>query len=343
MHFQNPNFIYALILIPVFILLFIYGNLARKKQLKKIIGLTLINKLTREISYTKRNVKHCLLILAIAIFVFTLMRPQWGNKLIKVTRKGIDLIFVIDVSKSMLAEDILPNRLEKAKIQLTSFMDKLKGDRVGLVVFAGSSFVACPLTLDYNALKLFIDLLSPEMVNHQGTLLAKAIKTARECFDIKQKKYKAIVLLTDGEDHGEGPLEEAKLCRKEGIRIYTIGLGKREGEPIPIRDENNQITGYLKDKNNQIVMSRLDEKTLQNMAFETKGKYIFSQYGELELDKIYKDIQTLDKKNLGSKKLRQKEDRFQYFVGLLLFILVFEMLMTERKKSKKKHLLGRYE
>ena len=271
------------------------------------------------------------------------MRPQWGSKLIKVSRKGIDIVFVIDVSQSMLAEDILPNRLEKAKIELTSFMDNLKGDRVGLVVFAGSSFVACPLTLDYNALKLFIDLLSPDMVKRQGTLLGQALKTARGCFNVKEKKHKAIVLLTDGEDHGTAPLEEAKLCRKEGIRIYTIGLGKREGEPIPIKNEDNEIIGYLKDRNDQIVMSRLDEPTLQKIALETKGKYIFSKYGELELDNIYRDIQGMEKKHLGSKKLRQKEDRFQYFIALLIAILLTESLLTEKKKVKKEHLSGRYE
>ena len=271
------------------------------------------------------------------------MRPQWGNQLVKVTRTGIDIVFVIDVSRSMLAEDILPSRLEKAKIQLTGFMDKIKGDRVGLVMFAGSSFVACPLTLDYNALKLFIDLLSPEMVQRQGTLIGSALQTARKCFNVKEKKHKAIVLLTDGEDHGQAPLKEAKRCHQEGIRIYTIGVGKKEGEPIPVKNKNAQVVDYLKDSRGNIVMSRPDEGTLKKIALETGGKYIFSKYGELGLEDIYQDIQKLDKKDLGSKKFKRKEDRFQYFVALLLVILIVENLLSERKKIKKEHLTGRYQ
>lgn len=341
MHFQNQEFHFLLLLLPLFIGFYIYSSYRREKNLNLIVSNHLIPQLTRGFSYTKRNFKFFLLLLALSIYCIIIMRPQWGDKLIKVSRKGIDIVFVIDVSRSMMAEDILPNRLEKAKIQLTSFIDNLKGDRVGLVVFAGSSFVACPLTLDYNALKLFIDLLSPDMVNRQGTLIAEALQTARRCFNIKEKQYKAIVLLTDGEDHGSASIEEAKLCRKEGIRVYTIGLGKQEGEPIPLKNEEGETIDYLKDNRDKIVMSRLDQKALRQIALETKGEYVFSKYGELELDRIYQNIQGLDKKDLGSKRLRQKEDRFQYFIAVLLVILTLESLTNEKKKPI--NVKGRYE
>ena len=341
MHFQNQEFVFFLALLPLFIGLYFYSRYRRQKNLARIISFQLIPQLTRGVSYAKRNVKALLLLLALFIYCIIILRPQWGDKLVKFSRKGIDIVFVIDVSRSMLAEDILPNRLEKAKIQLTSFVDNLRGDRVGLVVFAGASFVACPLTLDYNALKLFIDLLSPDMVNRQGTLLGQALQTAKKCFNVKEKKYKAIVLLTDGEDHGGAPVEEARRCHQEGIRIYTIGLGKREGEPIPLKNENNETIGYLKDNREKIVMSRLDEKTLKQIALETKGKYVFSEYGELGLDRIYRDLQGLEKKSLGSKELRQKEDRFQYFIALLLVILLVESLVSDKKTPI--NIKGRYE
>ena len=350
MNWANSEWVWLLLLLPVY-LIFVYLVEKRKnKDLKKIAHPEIIHKLTRNLSFKKRKIKKILICCALMFIVFSLMGPQWGRKLVKIERKGIDIVFVIDVSTSMLAEDIKPSRLEKAKIQLSTFIDKLKGDRVGLVVFAGSSFVSCPLTLDYNALKLFIDHLSPEMVIKQGTHIANALKTARSCFNAQERKYKTIVLLTDGENHGAGPIEEAKICRKEGVRIYTIGLGKRKGEPIPLKNNEGVIEGYLKDLNGNIVMSRLDELTLQKIAIETEGKYVYSQFGDLELEKIYAHMQTMEKRQLATQKRTQLEHRFQYFV-LLAFILLFaESMLSDRKSrpfikwlSENKILSGRYE
>jgi len=331
--FAEPHWAWLFLGIPMCIALIYYAERKKLSGLKKIGHPAVIEKLTRNVSAGRKRFKYALLILFCFFITLAAMRPQWGRKLTKMERFGIDIVFVIDVSRSMLAEDIQPNRIEKAKLQISSFLDRIHGDRVGLVIFAGSSFVSCPLTLDYNALKLFIDMITTDMVARQGTLIGNALKTARtKCFNSAERSHKAIVLLTDGEDHDSGPLDEAGECKKEGIRIFTIGIGKTAGRPIPVRDEAGEFKGYVQDRKGNIVLSKIDEDTLKKIAMYTGGNYYYSQYGELELDRIYQKMQDIEKKRLGSLKMQQREDRYQIFLIIALCILLAEFFIPVRRQ-----------
>ncbi len=263
-------------------------------------------------------------------------RPQFGEKLTLLRRKGVDIIIALDTSLSMLAEDVKPSRLEKAKLEVSGLIDRMKGDRVGLVAFAGQSFVQCPLTLDLSAAQMFLDLMDPDLIPQPGTAIGDAIRTARMAFSQKEKKFKVLILMTDGEDHGSDPVEAAEEARKEGIIIYTIGIGSTYGEPIPLKDKNGKVGGFKKDENEEVVLSRLDEGTLRKIAKKTRGRYFRASAGEVELDKIYDEISKMEKKQLEGKMITQYEERYQYFLVVSLFFLTLELFISEKKKQKKR-------
>jgi Ca-activated chloride channel family protein len=261
--------------------------------------------------------------------------PQIGTKLEEVKREGIDIFMALDVSKSMLAEDIAPNRFEKARHEISNFVDRMRGDRVGLIVFSGLAFVQCPLTLDYSASKLFLEDIYIGIVPQPGTAISEAIKTAQRSFVTKELKHKVLIIITDGEDHEEDPVEVAKEAAKEGIIIYTVGIGSPQGAPIPEYDRLGNRIGYKKDRSGQIITTRLDIPTLEKIAFETDGKFYISTTGETELDKIYDDIAAMEKKELSSREFTQFEDRFQIFLAIVLVLLVTETLLSERRTIKR--------
>lgn len=333
MRFAEPWLLLLLVLAPALIAYAVYVERKKRRDMELAFHPDLLLSLTRAVHRGRRRWKWALLVSSLVFLVIALARPQWGRKTVNLERRGIDIVFVIDVSKSMLAEDIKPNRLEKAKIQIASFLDRLAGDRVGLVVFAGSAFVSCPLTLDYNAMKLFIDVLDTDMVARQGTLIGNALHTARSAFSGEDRKHRAVILLTDGEDFDTTSLDEAKACAKEGIRVFAIGLGTRSGEPIPIRDENGEISGYLKDAEGKVVMSRLDERSLENIAKATGGRYDFSEHGDLDLGGIYQSLQSIEKRMLDSQKVEQSEDHFQIFLMAALLCLLLEFFLVDRRKE----------
>ncbi|MCJ7813374.1 VWA domain-containing protein, partial [bacterium] len=228
-----------------------------------------------------------------------------------------------------------PNRLEKAKHEISSLIDKLQGDRIGLIAFSGKAFVQCPLTLDYGAAKMFLDMMEPELIPVPGTALSEAINKAITSFVEKERKYKVLILITDGEGHIGEPVEMAKSASKEGVVIYCVGIGSSQGVPIPLNDERGNRTGYKKDRNGEVVMTKLDELTLEKIALETAGKYYRASTGEVELEKIYNDLADMEKKELASQQFSQYEDRFQGLVGLALFFLVLEILIPERRRENK--------
>jgi Ca-activated chloride channel family protein len=332
MRFAAPeNF---LILIGVlFLAVFAFWAVTRKKRLLQRFGdIPLVMKNAPYISFARQRTKASLLIVALILVSMALARLQFGTHLETVKREGIDLIIAVDVSTSMLAQDMKPNRLERAKQQVRSIINRLKGDRVGLIAFAGEAFVQCPLTLDYSAATLLLGAVDNNSVSVQGTSLPEAIKTAEKSFNQQERKHKVLLLLTDGESHEEGAVDAAEDARKQGIRIYTVGIGTASGEPIPILDRNGKRVGFKKDTDGNVIVSSLDEQTLQKVALATGGKYYHATPGEMELERIFDEISQLEKKELEGNLVTRYDDRFQWPLLFAMLLIVGEFFVPERKK-----------
>ena len=333
MHWASPVYINFLLLIPGLILFFIITALKKRKSMDIFGHGSVLTKLTLSKSAVKERGKRILIVIAASFLILALTRPQIGSKLAMTKRYGVDILVAIDTSLSMLAQDIKPNRLEKARFEIASLIEKLKGDRIGILTFSGDSFIQCPLTLDYSAAKMFLSIIEAGMLPRPGTAIGDAIRLATGSFIKKERKHKVLILLTDGEDHGTSPVEAARDAHKQGIIVYTIGIGTGKGEPIPMLDEKGNITGYKKDKNGEVVMSRLDEETLQKIALVTGGKYYRASGREFELGQIYSEIDKMEKKELSSRLYTQYEERFQYFLGIGLVLLCIEFVIGDRRRS----------
>ncbi len=239
-------------------------------------------------------------------------------------------MIAIDVSRSMLSKDIPPNRLEKAKLELSELIDRLKEDRIGVVAFAGEAFIQCPLTLDKTAVKLFLATVSPDIIPTPGTSIGSAVNASIQAFAEKEKEYKALILLTDGEDHESNPLEAARSAKKEGIKIFTIGIGTPDGSTVPGESLNE---GFKKDRQGRVILSKLDEKLLKDIARATGGAYYRSTRGELEIESLVREIRAMSQKGLKSEKIVEYEEEYSYFLIVALIFLLAEMAIPERKRT----------
>ncbi len=327
--FAHINFFYLLALIPlltVFFMLFLHW---RKKALVRYGDWNMISQLMPEYSLAKGLLKFSGVMIALMLLAIGLAGPQTGSKLEKIQRKGIDLMIALDVSNSMLAMDIKPNRLERAKQSISRLVDKLEGDRIGIIVFAGKAYTQLPITTDYAAAKMFIATINTGIVPTQGTAIGEAISLAANSFG-ESKRNKAIVIITDGEDHQGGVLEQAETMAKKGIAIYTIGMGLPEGAPIPVMNGDIQ-TGYKKDAEGNTIMSKLDETLLQRIASLGNGMYIRANNSETGLNKIFDDLNKIQKSEIEARQFSDYEDRYQYFIALALFILILDLFVFERK------------
>lgn len=327
--FAHTYYLYLLLLLPVFTLLLVLFLFWRKKALNKYGEWQVIGQLMPEFSLAKTILKFILFMVSMTFLTFALVDPQTGSKLEKVKRKGIDLIIALDVSNSMLAEDLRPNRLERAKQAISRLIDRLEGDRLGIIIFAGKAYTQLPITTDYAAAKMFTSTINTSMVPTQGTAIADAIELAAGSFG-DTKHNKAIIIITDGEDFQGGVLEQTDAAVKKGIAIYTIGMGLPEGAPIPVYNGNKQI-GYKKDQQGNIIMTKLDETLLQRIASLGNGMYIRASNSEAGLNKIFDDINKIEKSEIESKQYSDYEDRFQYFIALALLFLILDLFVFERK------------
>ena len=335
MHFGRPEYLNLLWTIPVLGLFFIWSFRRRRRNLERFVSPGLIPQLAREFSRAKAIFRSLLLLGFFAFAIFALARPQWGARLETVHRRGVDIIAALDTSYSMNTEDVVPSRLAKAKSEIHALLEKLRGDRFGLVCFAGAAIVECPVTLDYGAADLFLDAVNTEVIPDPGTSLAAAIRTATSGFIAQERKYKVLILFTDGEDL-EGQVDSAVEQAKEaGVIIYTVGVGSPQGMPIPVRDEKGDIIEYRKDPSGQVVISRLDEQSLARIAALTGGRYFRASALESEIDDLYKDISGLEKKELESKLFQNYEDQFQYPLATAILLLTLYALITERSKPGK--------
>ena len=330
LRFANSYLLHLLWLLPLLIVFYVVAFKAKKRAMAKFGTLDLMKKLSRNTSRGRQIAKVSLLLVAIFFLVLALARPQIGTKIEEVKREGVDVLVAIDVSKSMLARDVPPSRLDKAKHEVESFIDRLRGDRIGLIAFSGVAFVQCPLTLDYGAARIFLDIMEPDLIPTPGTALGEAIQKAIEAFDQQERKHKVLVLITDGENHGEDVMTFAEEAERQGVVIYTVGIGSPQGEPI----QEPGGSGFMKNRQGEVVITKLDEFTLEKIALQTGGKYFRATSGEEELDRIYDEISQMEKKELGSLQFSQFEDRFQYLVFFAIFLLVIEFLLPERVKVK---------
>ena len=330
--FENPIFFYAFAAIPVCIAIYIWYIYRAKKNMKKLGDLNLIYQLAPEVSKVKKTTKFILFLIGLSFLILGICNLQTGSKMKDVKREGADIMVCLDVSNSMLAQDLSPNRLERAKIALENMINKLQGDRLGIIVFAGEAYVQLPITTDYGTAKLFLESINTKIVPVQGTNIADAINKAVESFGKDEGKNKAIVVITDGENNEEAQasaVDAAEEAAKKNIVIHTIGVGSESGVPIPNMIDG-VVSGYKKDNAGNTVITKLDSKILQDISSASNGVYVQASSSDIGLDAILNKIAELDKKQLESKMYSDYEDQFQWFLGAALFFLVFESFISER-------------
>lgn len=330
--FAHPEYLYALAVLPALLVLFWLARRWRMNALKRYGNLSLLELLTPAASRRKQVVKFFLALIAFAFLVLGVANPQIGSKMEEVKREGVDIFICLDVSNSMKAEDIKPNRLESAKRELTRMLDEFENDRIGIVVFAGDAYLQLPLTSDYSAARLLISTIDVDIIPIQGTAIGSAVKLAMKSFVEGEKKHKAVIVISDGENHEDDAIAAAKEAAEEGAVVHTVGMGSQEGSPIPVYQNNIQV-GFKKDQTGSVVMTKLDEVGLQQIAAAGNGKYIRASNQQMELDEIFKDIQAMEKKEFGAKVFTEFEDRFQYFLALAALLLIIEYFLSERKNT----------
>ena len=332
-NFAQAQYLFLLLLIPFFFLIQALVLRLRRRRIRKFGD----EKLVRELmpSYAKAKVWVRLTLFSVGFFFFVigLSRPQIGAKLKEHETKGAEIMIALDVSNSMLAEDYSPNRLERAKLAISRLVDKLRDDRIGLIVFAGNSFVQLPITTDYVSAKMFMNSISTESVPVQGTAIGEAINTAMRSFSSQSEKSRAIIVITDGENHEDDPVAAAKQAAEMGVRVFTIGVGSPEGKPIPMDGE------LLKDKDGNIVVTRLDESVLQEVAQAGNGVYVRAGNSEFGLNPIIDDIRRMEDEKYSSIVFEEYDEQFMYFLAIALFFFVIEMLVGDRRS--KRHLFNR--
>lgn len=317
------------------------GRIIREKMLARFGEKSLLSRLMPDYSNVRPILKLILWNIAMIILTIAMANPQIGTKLVKAKQKGIDMMICLDVSNSMLAEDVKPNRLENAKLAIRKLVEQLQGDRIGIIVFAGKAYIQLPITSDYAAAEMFINNINTRLIPTQGTALAQAISMAKASLQ-SETRSKAIILITDGEDHEGDVLTEAEKAAAEGIRIYTIGIGTPEGSPIPIVNEKGEITGYKKDAQGNTIITRLDEITLQKVASTGQGIYIRAQNTNQALRKIFEEINKLEKTEFDTQLFSEYESWYPYFLWIAFVLLVLEMLIPARKShwAKRINLFG---
>ncbi len=333
MRFAQPAFLYLLFLVPL--LAWMLSALARyrRERAARFVDRHLEAAVAWRFDSKRYRLKNVLLCLAFVCAVLALARPQWGFEWSKVKRRGLDIFLLIDTSKSMLTEDVRPNRLERTKLAVRDLLKKLKGDRIGLIAFSGDAFLECPLTIDYGGFLLSLDDLSAETIPRGGTNISRAIEEAMKGYEDVPAQYKAVIIMTDGENWEGDPMRVAKLAQERKIRIYTVGIGTKEGELVRIIDDKGQAQ-FLKDNDGNIVKSHLNEKLLNEIAALTGGAYVRAGGAESGLDYLYDvELSKLERRDIESEVEKKYHERFQWFVALMLLLLVAEMSIPTRREA----------
>ena len=324
--FENPAFLYLLIIIPVIIVIRLLEMRKRKLKLKKFGDLSLLKQLMPDVSSSRKSLKFWLMVAALALLIVMLARPQMGTKISQEKRKGIEVIISLDISNSMRAEDVVPSRLDKSKMLVENMVDNFTNDKVGLVVFAGDAFIQLPITSDYVSAKMFLQNTDPSLIATQGTDLAGAIELSSKSFTQQDKVGRAILIITDGEDHEGGAIEAAEKARKNGIRVFVLGVGSTKGSPVP--DGNG---GDMKDNSGQEVISALNEEMCKQVAQAGGGAYIQVDNTSRAQRQLNDELTKLQKGDISSVVYSEYDEQFQAVGILVLIFLIIEMLILERK------------
>lgn len=335
--FANVGFLYFLAGIPVLIVLYIIASWYKRKSVRKFGNPEVISSLIPDMSYTRPHLKFIILLLALIVLIFALARPQFGSRLKEVKRKGIELIIALDISNSMLAEDIQPNRLERSKQAILRLLDQLENDRIGLVVFAGDAYTQVPITTDYTSVRMFLNNINTDVVSRQGTAIGKAIRLANHSFTQDIEANKAIIIISDGENHEGDAIEAAELANEKGIKVYTIAMGSRGGAPIPIRAGQHQ-KGFLKDREGNVVTSKMNPQMLSQIAVAGKGKFYHATSTNVGLNKLFNDLNKLNKTEIETKVYSEYEEQFPAIAWIALGLIILDILILEKKNKRLKNI-----
>ena len=327
---EETTYLYILILLPIILLVFLYNKYWQKITIKKYFDDATFNFLSPELSSTKSYIKTSLTLLIISILVFGLVNPKIGTELKTVKREGVDIVFAIDVSKSMLAEDIAPNRIFKAKRLVSEIFNKLGSDRVGIIAYASTAIPVLPITNDFSSAKMFLESLNTDMLSSQGTSIVEAIELSKGYFDDENQTNRVLCILSDGEDHEYNENQFISTLSDSGIIILSVGLGSTKGAPIPIK-ENNIVKSYKKDDKGEVVITKLNDELLKKIATQSSGKYIKGDNTSLVVDEIINELKEMDKKEFESKQFVSFKDQFQWFLGAGLLLFLVNSIIFDKK------------
>ncbi len=339
--FEHPEWLWLLLILPLGWAAFLFYRRWQKKKREVFASAKLQAGIMPGFSARRSLIKFCLYSSSLGFLILALANPQLGTRIEKVKREGIDVVIALDVSRSMLAEDVKPNRLLRAKNFIGQFIDRLSDDRLGFVVFAGRAYLQMPLTVDYAAGKMYLKSMSPRLVPPQGTALGEAISQARKAFVQGEEKHKALVIITDGEDNEEGALEEARAAAAEGIRIFTVGVGSEKGSPIPISAGGGGVSDFKRDESNNIVLSRMNPEALKELAEAGKGKYVPLLSGAPEAEAILGELGKLETKGFEEMVFTDYDHRFQYVLAIAILLLMADFLIQESRQTWYKNLWKR--
>ena len=336
MHYANPDYFSILVFATIVVALFYFWSMRhRKKLLNRFAEKSLIESIAPTVSIQRKVAKMVMIVTAVFLMLFSLARPQWGFEWKETKLKGLDILIAVDVSKSMLANDVKPNRLERTKFGIKDLVKKINGDRIGLIAFSGTAFLQCPLTIDYNGFLLTLDDLNVNTIPRGGTSISGAIREAINVFKGQDNKYKTLIIITDGDDLEGDALRAAKEASEQGVKIYCVGVGTSDGSLIPATDERG-ARGWIADRSGNVVKTTLNEDLLKNVAISTGGSYVRATQADFGLVLLYdKSISKMEKKEIESKMNKQYNERFQYFLALAFLILLIEPFISERRRIAK--------
>ncbi|MCR4032838.1 MULTISPECIES: vWA domain-containing protein [Flavobacterium] len=332
MELDEKKYLYLLILIPIVVCIFLFNMYWKRRKQQEFGDLEMVKRLSPEKSVFKPVLKIVVILLALTCLIIGLVNPKIGTKMETVKREGIDIVFAVDVSKSMLAEDVAPSRLAKSKQLVSQIINQLGSDRIGIVAYAGSAFPVLPITSDYSVAKMFLQSMSPDMVSSQGTSLDEAIRLSTTYFDEKSKTSKLLILISDGEDHSEGATSAAEEANKIGMKIITIGVGTEKGGTIPLK-ENGVVRGYQKDQNGETVTTKLNQEGLKTIAKATKGGYVYGGSTKEVLEYVKNALNNIQKTEFEATQMAEFQSQFQWFIGFAFLLLFLDIFLLERKTN----------